>query len=285
MKISVFIITLNEARKIRACLQSVQWADEIVVLDMHSEDETVAIAREFTGKIFSVDRISYCEPARKIAAEKTQGEWILNVDADEIVTLGLKRALLRIVREGLYDAVYVPRKNYFWGEEMRFSGCGQFQDRPLRFYKKGAVSFSDTIHAGIRLNGPARVCKIDDPQAYLLHFSYASPQQYWEKMDRYTTIEAEALFHSGNAYTLKKALKDAWDAFWKRYIKKGKGYKDKQWGLMYCLWTAVYRLNIYAKYVLMKTYGAADYVPQIEKKYDVLINSALKELKEDGEKP
>ena len=97
MKISVFINVLNEAQKIRSCLQSVQWVDEIVIVDMHSDDETVAIAREFTDKIFYFDRIGYCEPARKFAAEKTQGEWILNIDADEIVTLGLKHELLRII--------------------------------------------------------------------------------------------------------------------------------------------------------------------------------------------
>ena len=107
-------------------------------------------------------------------------------------------------------------------------------------------------------------------------------QQYWEKMDRYTTLEAEALFRDGKAYTLKAVLKDAWNAFWKRYFKKGKGYKDGQWGLIYCLWTAIYKLNIYAKYVLMKTYRSTDYVPQIEKKYDAIIDSALKELKEDS---
>ena len=280
MTISVFINVLNEAKRIRQCLQSVQWAQEIVVVDMHSDDDTVAIAREFTDKIYYFDRIGYCEPARKFAAAQTHGEWILNIDADEIVTLGLKRELLRIIQEGRYDAVYLPRKNFFWGEEMRFSGCGQFQDRQLRFYKKGAVSFSEKIHAGIQLNASARVYKIEDPLAHLLHFSYVSPQQYWEKMDRYTTIEAQAMFNRGNAYTFKTALKEAWDAFWKRYVKKSKGYKDGQWGLMYCLWTAVYKLNIYAKYILMKNYQTTDYVPQIEKKYDLIINDALKELKE-----
>ena len=281
MKISVFINVLNEEKNIRHCLESLRWADEIVIVDMHSEDKTVAIAQEFTDKIFYFDRIGYCEPARKFAAEKTQGEWILNIDADELVTLGLKKELLRIVNENLYDAVYVPRRNFFWGEEMRYSGCGQFQDRQLRFYKKGAVSFGEKIHAGIQLNASARVFNIVDPKAHFLHFSYLSPQQYWSKMDRYTTIEAESLFNSGKEYTFKMALKDAWDAFWKRYVKKSQGHKDGPWGLMYCLWTGVYRINIYAKYLLMKTYQTIDYVPQIEKKYEGIIEAALKELKED----
>jgi len=280
MKISVFINVLNEALRLEQCLQSVQWADEIVIVDMHSEDESVAIARKFTDKIYYFERMGYCEPARKFAVEKTHGEWILNIDADEMVTLGLKQELLGIVKDGQYDAVHIPRKNYFWGEEICFSGCGQLQDRPLRFYKRDAVSFSETIHAGIHLRSGTRVYKIVNPQAHLLHFSYVSTQQYWEKMERYTTIEACDLFNSARSYTLKDVLKDAWDAFWKRYISKGKGYKDGEWGLIYCLWTAVYKLNIYAKYKLMKTYRSTDYIPQIEKKYQAMIQETLNQLTE-----
>ena len=116
MTISVFINTLNEAKRIRNCLESVRWADEIVVVDMHSDDDTVAIAREFTDKIFLFDRVGYCEPARKFAVEKTRAQWILNLDADEIVTVGLKNELLRVVQEGRWDAVHIPRVNYFWGD-------------------------------------------------------------------------------------------------------------------------------------------------------------------------
>ena len=281
MNISVFINTFNEAQRIRSCLESVKWADEIVVVDMHSDDATVAIAREYTDKVFLHERIGYCEPARKFAAEKTTGDWILNVDADELVTVGLKRALLRIAKEGTYDAARVPRKNYFWGEEMRHCGCGMFQDRQLRFYKKGAVRFSATIHAGVQLNDGARAHNIDDPQAHLLHFSYVSPQQYWEKMNRYTAIEARALFDGGREYRFRDAVKDAWDAFFKRYIKKSEGHKDGQWGFMYCFWTALYKFNVYAQYILMKKYGTAEYVPRIEQKYDGIIIAALKELSGD----
>ena len=280
MRISVFINTLNEAKQIANCLRSVKWADEIVLVDMHSEDGTRDIACAYTDKIYLFDRLGYCEPARKYAAEKTTGDWILNVDADEIVTLGLKNELLRIAREGLYDAAYLPRKNYFWGLEMRHSGCGQFQDRQLRFYKRGAVVFNGAIHAGIQLKPAARVLQIDDPNAHILHFSYSSPQQYWDKMHRYTAIEAKALFDSGKPYTFKNALTDAWNAFFKRYIKKSQGHKDGEWGFIYCVWTAVYKLNVYAQYALMKIYQTTDYVSRIEKKYDQLIAEALKDLSE-----
>ena len=278
MKISVFINTLNEASRLRHCLDSVRWADEIVVVDMHSDDETVAIAKEYTDKIFYFDRLGYCEPARKFAAEQTTGEWILNIDADEIVTNALRLELCRIAQENRFNAVYIPRKNYFWGEEMRYSGCGMLQDRPLRFYKRGAVVFTSTIHAGIQLSPSARVLKLDNVDAHLLHFSYNSIGQYWQKMDKYTQIEAKALFDQGTPYNFKIALKESWDAFWKRYVKKGKGHKDGQWGLMYCVWTAVYKLNVYAHYLLMKTYKTSDYHAQIEKKYDDIIQIALQDI-------
>ncbi len=279
MKISVFIITLNEAKNIRSCLESIRWADEIVVVDMKSDDATSAITKEYTDKVFSFERTGYCEPARQYAYEQTTGDWILNLDADEMMTAPLRAELRRITKEDLYNAAYLPRRNYFWGEEMKHCGCGQFQDRQLRFYKKGAVNFSKTIHAGVQLNDSARAFKIDNPEACLLHFSYVSPEQYLEKMERYTTIEAKNLFDNGKAYPFKIALKDAWNAFWKRYIKKSEGYKDGPTGFVYCLWTAVYKLNVYLKYALMKTYKTSDYVPQIEKKYEQMILKTLEELK------
>ena len=278
VRISVFINTLNEAKRIRACLESVKWADEIVVVDMHSDDETLAIARQYTDKVFLTPRLGYCEPARKFAAEQTTGDWILNIDADELITLGLKQELLRLAGEGQWDAVYVPRRNFFWGEEMQYSGCGQFQDRQMRFYKRQAVVFSEIIHAGVQLKEGTRVYKIDNPHAHLLHFSYVTPEQYWEKLDRYTTIEAKALFASGKTYTMNNALKDAWNAFWKRYIKKGKGYKDGPWGFIYCVWTAIYKLNVYAKYMLMRAHNTADYALPIEQKYEAMIAQTLKGL-------
>lgn len=281
MKLSVFINTFNEAKKIRSCLESVSWAHEIVVVDMDSQDATLSVVREYTDKIYSFDQTGYCEPARKFAYEKTTGDWILNIDADEIVTVCLKRELLRIAGQGLYDAVYIPRKNYFWGREMEHCGCGLFQDRPLRFYKRGAVEFNATIHAGIRLKDSRKAFRIDDPKACLLHFSYVSPEQYFEKMDKYTTIEARALFQSGKGYEFRQALKDAWNAFRKRFFKKGQGRKDGAMGFIYCVWTAVYKLNVYAKLALMKAYQTSDYAQEIQKKYDGLMAQALKEMRED----
>ena len=99
MKISVFIITLNEAKNIRSCLESIRWADEIVVVDMKSDDATSAIAKEYTEKVFSFERTGYCEPARQYAYEQTTGEWILNLDADELMTAPLRDELRRIVKE------------------------------------------------------------------------------------------------------------------------------------------------------------------------------------------
>jgi glycosyltransferase involved in cell wall biosynthesis len=279
MKISVFINTLNEEKRLAACLESVAWADEIVIVDMQSDDKTLEIARKYTDKIFSFKRLGYCEPARKFAAEQTTGDWILNLDADELVTAALKKELLRLASNNVCDAAFVPRKNYFWGEEIKYSGCGIFQDRPLRFYKRNAVIFNDVIHAGIQLAPQSRAHKIDNSDAVLLHFSFNSPEQYWRKMERYTVIEAKAFFDSGKEYTLTKALKEAWDAFYKRYIKKSQGHKDGEWGFIYCLWTAVYKINTYAQYKLMRMYKTSDYLPKIESKYEAIIAQTLNELK------
>lgn len=278
MKMSAFIITLNEENKIRNCLESVKWVDEIVVVDMKSDDRTVAISREYTDKVFLIERLGCCEPARQFAADHATGDWLLNIDADEVVTLDLKNELLRLCCEGQYEAIRIPRKNYFWGLNMKFSGCGLFQDRPMRFFKKGTVDFSSKVHGGVKANNETLIYEINKSEAHLLHFSFNSPEQYLAKMDRYSTLEAISLYESGKDYLFKDALKILWNEFYKRYIKKGKGYKDGQWGFIYCVWATVYRLNIYAKYRLMKDYGTIDYVYEVEKKNMLIVKEILQEL-------
>ncbi len=90
MKISVLINTFNEERNIKNCLESVSWADEIIIVDMYSDDKTVDIAKNYTDKIYYFERMGYADPARQFALKKATHEWVLIVDADEMVPLELR---------------------------------------------------------------------------------------------------------------------------------------------------------------------------------------------------
>jgi len=122
LSVSVLIHTLNEERNIRNCLETVIWAEEIIVVDMYSDDKTVEIAREYTDKIFYFERVGYADPARKFALERATKPWILVVDADELVPRRLYEELKNIIEKDLADVVYIPRNNYFFGEILKGTG-------------------------------------------------------------------------------------------------------------------------------------------------------------------
>ena len=126
MNISVLINTFNEEKNIENCLKAVKWADEIIIVDMYSDDKTVEIASKYTDKIFYFKRMRYADPARQFALKNASYDWILVVDADELVPLKLKNKILEISIKNLGDVVYIPRSNYFAGEKNQWNGNGNF---------------------------------------------------------------------------------------------------------------------------------------------------------------
>src|SRR5258707_246669 len=127
--VPLFIHTLNEERNIASALRSVvSWVDEIIVVDMYSDDSTVEIARAFGAKIFLHEKTGFVEPARNFAQEKATGDWIIALDADEIIPPELSRELMKIAEDNRADICYVPRLNYFGGFPLLHSGWGPEQD-------------------------------------------------------------------------------------------------------------------------------------------------------------
>lgn len=121
-KISVVINTLNEEKNIALAIKSVrEFADEVVVVDMHSEDKTCEVAESLGAKVFTFERKSYVEPARNFAISKASGDWVFILDADERATPQLLAKLKKIVKENQYDFVNIPRKNLIFGKWIRHS--------------------------------------------------------------------------------------------------------------------------------------------------------------------
>ena len=253
MGISVIVHTLNEEQNIANCLESVKWADEILVIDMHSSDRTREIASGYTDRILLHPPMRYVEPARQFALEQATQDWILIVDADEMIPRSLRDRLRQIETEAQFDVVEIPRRNYFFGHEMIGAEWGPLQDRNLRFFKKWVVRHSDTIHTIGTIDKKAKKIRLDDANYALVHFNYLDVEQFFEKANRYTTITAEGQGPLLEAPSKTSLIVECVREFYWRFIKK-KGYQDGIQGLCLSMFMISYRLMILQKRLLMGKY-------------------------------
>jgi glycosyltransferase involved in cell wall biosynthesis len=221
--LSVFMVVRNEETQIRECLETISWADEIVIIDQSSTDSTIEIAKEFTNKVFVTEPKGYCEPDRNIAIAKSSGKWIFYIDADERVTADLKDEILQISKsDDSRPAYYVKRRNYFLGKWIKT--CGWYPSPVLRLFKKGEVIFPNEIHRVPQHKKEYGYLKND-----LIHYSYNSLGEYFEKFNRYTTQLATEEFEVGKRITafnfIPNFLIRPLYFFLSRYLYY-KGYKD-----------------------------------------------------------
>lgn len=244
-KISAVINTRNEEQNLRYCLESVRWCDEIVVVDMESDDRTVEIAREFTDKIYTHKKVLAFDVARKFAVEQATGEWVLLIDADELVPKTLSARLRDVVDNNEADAVLMPFKNYLLGEWNKFTGW--WPDYHCRFFKKSAMEFSEHIHAYQHLKDSAKKISLPAQEEFAInHFAYRDIQQFIEKLNRYTTIEASHFYADKKPFRYFKLFTAGFGGFFTRYVRL-QGYKDGTRGLFVCIMMAMYQMVAYMK--------------------------------------
>ncbi len=276
-KISVIINTLNEELNIERCLKTVLWADEIVIVDMHSADKTVEIARRYTDKIYDYPRHNYVEPARMFALSKAANDWVLIVDADELVPAALKRRLKAIANEGAVDVVSLAHNNYFFGRLMVGTRWGPLQDMHYRFFRKTAMSFTPQIHNSVIIAPGSRILTILNPAEGFIHFNYYDYANFLDKFNIYSTIEAKQIYEGltrpkGLAGIAAAALKE----FVSRFVKH-KGYRDGFDGLILALLMSVNIFVVQAKYRHMQTFAGAEIKPGVRKIYDRIAQAVIAE--------
>jgi len=190
-RLSVVVVTLNEEERLRACLESVAWADELVVIDAESQDKTVQIAREFTDRVI-------VRPWPGFAAQKNfglaeaGGDWILSLDADEQVSPELRDEIARVLATGgPCDGYRAPRRNIFWGQWVRHGGL--WPDWQLRLFRRGRGRFVErAVHESVEVTGA--VGRLGSP---LVHKSYRDVADFLARADRYSTLAAEEWVRSG----------------------------------------------------------------------------------------
>ncbi len=218
-RISVTIITHNEEANIRECLESVAWADEIVVVDSGSTDRTVDIAREFTDRVFTHPWIGMKEQ-KQFAVEKASHTWIFSIDADERATEDTKRRILKELESPAYDGYRFPRKNHFLGSWLKHGGW--YPDHVLRFFRKDRGHFGGINPHDKVIIASGKVATLEVP---IVHYTYGSISQYLAKQNLYASISAREMFLSGKTvapYVIP--LKTVWK-FIETYVLK-RGFLD-----------------------------------------------------------
>lgn len=194
MTLSVTIAAKNEEKNIGRCLDAVRWADEAVVVDDLSTDRTADICRRHGAVLIQHDSAGYFHANKNLAIERARGEWILSLDADEVVSPELAGEIRETVKTGRAAAYYISRRNYFLGRWVR--GCGWYPDRSIRLFRKGATSWPVRIIVN-DTPPPPEAGEVGSLAGPLLHYSYESIDQYLEKFGRYTTVLCRQYHASG----------------------------------------------------------------------------------------
>ena len=266
-KVSVVINTLNEEKNIERAIKSAAWADEIIVCDMHSKDKTVEIAKKLGARVIFFKEEGFVEPARNYAVSKASYDWIFILDADEEVQNVLAEKLRKIVtRLRSINYIEIPRKNIIFGKWMQNSGW--WPDYQVRLFKKGKVFWQDKIHSKPKLNGEG--IKLDPYENLaIIHHNYQTMEQFIERMNCYTSIEAEQIHKEGYKFSWKDLFEKPLNEFLSRFFAN-QGYKDGLHGLSASLLQAFSFLVVY-----LKLWQLNSFKPQ---------EVALTEIKEEADK-
>jgi glycosyltransferase involved in cell wall biosynthesis len=237
-KISVTIITKDEEKNISDCLKSVEWADEIIVVDSESTDRTVELAKQFTDKIFIQKWEGYV-PQKKYAVSLAKNEWVLSLDADERVTTELKDEILNLSPDN-FSGFKIRRKNFLLKKEI--TSCGWEKDYQLRLLKKEKANLSDRlVHEKFIVDG-----KVGTLKNSMLHYTFSSFTDYLNKINYYTSLKAKELLAKKKkvgAWTIFSHTVSAFFAFY--FIKRG--FKDGVYGLIISFLHSVSTMMNYIK--------------------------------------
>ncbi len=249
MPISAFMIALNEELAIAKTLESLRWADEIVIVDSGSTDKTAEIGKKMGAKLFKRPFDNFANQ-KNFALSLTSHDWVFSIDADEIVSAELLREIQHALNDPDPDiAGYrIMRRNYFLGKPLKFGGQGI--EPVLRLFKKNSGKFVGAVHEEISVKG-----KKHNLNGILEHKSIENLNDYFQKFHLYTDLEARRTIHENKIpsffagfflppckwiinYLFKAGFLDGWRGLlyhslscyygWVKYLK-AKSYKNENW--------------------------------------------------------
>jgi glycosyltransferase involved in cell wall biosynthesis len=235
---SVLLLTKNAQDKLPGCLESVRWADEVVMVDGQSTDRTREIGQGFGAKIIERPFSGSFAEERNAGLQAATGDWVIQMDADERVSAGLRQTIERLLSDPQvpYAAFQVRRKNYFLGHWMRYGG---WYHHHLCLFRRAGARYDGLVHERLTVDGPIGVLEAD-----LEHYPFDSLSQFINRQNRYTSLQAQEIVAQRSTvsdrqirYQLTvRPLK----LFWKFYVKK-QGFRDGLHGLVFsCLYAWVH---------------------------------------------
>ncbi len=239
--VSVVVITKNEEANIKDCLGSVSgWADEIVVVDDASSDKTVELAEGFASSVYH-RRMDNEGKHRNWAYAQARNEWVLSLDADEMVTPELREEISAAIRSDQFHAYSIPLKNYIGTYWVRHSGW--YPAGKLRLFLKSRFKYEEVeVHPRVFVDGETGHLTKD-----IIHKGYPDFEHFLASLNRQTTLEARKWISTGRRMSLGRAVWRTLDRFPRSFIGK-KGYKDGFIGFMVAFFASLYQIMSYAKY-------------------------------------
>jgi glycosyltransferase involved in cell wall biosynthesis len=249
--ISAIIITHNEADQMERCLRGLSWCDEIVIVDSGSTDETVAIAKKYTNRVFIEDWKGF-GAQKQSALSKASGEWIFTIDADEVISSALSEEVLySIKKERNANGFLIPRKNLYGEKWLRFGG--QYPDYVLRLFRKKAGRFTESIvHERVIVEGETK--KLKTP---IIHYAFKDLTTRIEKLNSYSSLSARQMLLSGKTAGSFSPLIHSASLFIKDYIFR-LGFIDGRQGFDIALLKSLGVYFKYAKLLELQYKGGSD---------------------------
>ncbi len=249
MSLSVILITKNEEANLKDCLESVSFANEIIVVDSQSSDKTQEIAKSFGAKLEITTDWPGFGPQKNRALNLATQEWVLSIDADERVTSELKKEILAVIssKESL-NCYAIPRSSWYCGRFMKHSGW--YPDYVDRLFKRGTAKFSDhLVHERLLPSG-----SVGQLQNHFLHYSFKDFSQVLKKIDAYSTASAEQAYLKGKRSSVGKAVGHGLWAFFRTYVLR-LGFLDGAQGLALAISNAEGTYYRYIKIWLLEQSG------------------------------
>ena len=232
------ILTLNEERHIAACIESVRWTDGVVVIDSHSTDNTVALARQAGAEIHFHPFENYSKQ-RNVALNAADADWVFFLDADERATPELAEESRLVIATRDEVGWWIPRHNYIFGHRMR--GAGWWPDSQLRLLRRDRARYDPdrAVHEEAILDGD--VGTLEQP---FIHYNYDTLQQFVAKQRKYTDFDAGILLQKGIRPKIYTPYTQALRHFWWRFVTLN-GWRDGAHGILLSTLMSYYELKKY----------------------------------------
>lgn len=237
--ISAVILTKNEEKNIEACLKTLQWCDEVIIIDDASTDKTISIAKKLGAIVFMHRLQADFSQQRNFGLEKAKHDWVLFIDADERVSSVLVNEIQAVIREDNFSGFYIKRLDTMWGKSLWYGEVGNMQ--LLRLGKKNNGKWHGKVHEIWHISG--NVSKLTNP---LMHYPHPNLTKFLQEINFYTTLRAEELYKQKVTVPFWHIVAYPKMKFLQNYVFK-QGFRDGMPGLVFALCMSLHSFLVRGK--------------------------------------